>query len=90
MAPDDDDLPWDRQFYNMEWMPYEDVYFGFIAAYHVLPGMEEKLTPGAPWMGQGGHPVDLQPRQPHMDARRRPPGLHPHRAGGVWTRAWSL
>ena len=56
MAPDDDDLPWDRQFYNMEWMPYEDVYFGFIAAYHVLPGMEEKITPGAPWMDK----VDIQ------------------------------
>ena len=56
MAPDDDDLPWDRQFYNMEWMRYEDVYFGFIAAYHVLPGMEEKITPGAPWMDK----VDIQ------------------------------
>ena len=56
MAPDDDDPPRDRQFYNMEWMPYEDVYFGFIAAYHVLPGMEPKITPGAPWMDS----IDIQ------------------------------
>ncbi len=56
MAPDDHDPPWTRQFYNMEWMPYEDVYFGFIAAYHVLPGMEPKITPGAAWMDK----VDIQ------------------------------
>ena len=56
MAPDDEDPPWTRQFYNMEWMPYEDVYFGFIAAYHVLPGMEEKITTGPPWMDT----IDIQ------------------------------
>ncbi len=56
MRPDDDDPPRNRQFYNMEWMPYEDVYFGFIAVYHILPGMEPKITPGLPWLDT----VDIQ------------------------------
>ena len=56
MKPDEKDLPWDRQFYNMEWMPYEDVYFGFISVFHILPGMEPKITPGAPWMDK----IDIQ------------------------------
>ena len=56
MKPDDADPPWNRQFYNMEWMPYEDVYFGFISVYHILPGMQPKITPGAPWMDK----VDIQ------------------------------
>ena len=48
MKPDENDRPWNRQFYNMEWMPYEGVYFGFISVYHV-PG------PG-PWWDK----VDIQ------------------------------
>lgn len=56
MQPDDQDPPWNRQFYNMEWMPYGDVYFGFLAVYHILPGMEPKITPGLPWLDT----VDIQ------------------------------
>ena len=56
MQPDEQDPPWSRQFYCMEWMPYGDVYFGFPAVYHVLPGMEPKITPGAAWMDR----VDVQ------------------------------
>ena len=33
MRPDKEDLG-NVQFYNMEWMPYEDVYFGFLSVYH--------------------------------------------------------
>lgn len=50
MKPDEKDPPWNRQFYNMEWMPYEGMYLGFLCVYHILPGMEPKITPGAPWM----------------------------------------
>ena len=56
MRPDEQDPVGNRQFYNMEWMPYENVYFGFIAVYHVLPGMEPKSTPGVPWLDT----VDIQ------------------------------
>ena len=56
MAADREDPPWDQQFYNMEFMPYGDVYFGFISVYHTLPGMETKVTEGAPWMDT----VDIQ------------------------------
>ena len=45
-----------KQFYNMEWMPYEEVYFGFISVYHTLPGMETKITPGLDWIDK----VDIQ------------------------------
>ena len=48
MKSDEKDPPHNRQFYNMEWMPYEGVYFGFISVYHV-PG------PG-PWWDK----VDIQ------------------------------
>ena len=48
MKADDQDPMSSRQFYNMEWMPYGDVYFGFISVYHV-PG------PG-PWWDK----VDVQ------------------------------
>jgi hypothetical protein len=33
LAPDAQDPP-DTQFYNMEWMPYEDVFIGFPAVFH--------------------------------------------------------
>ena len=56
MKADEKDPPWSRQFYNMEWMPYEDVYFGFISVYHTLPGMETKITPGLDWIDK----VDIQ------------------------------
>jgi len=56
MKADEQDPPWNQQFYNMEWMPYEDVYLGFISVYHILPGMEPKITPGAPWMDK----IDIQ------------------------------
>jgi len=36
MKADEKDPIESRQFYNMEWMPYGDVYFGFISVYHVL------------------------------------------------------
>jgi len=45
MRPDEQDPPWDRQFYNMEWMPYEDVYLGFIAVYHILPAWNPRPPP---------------------------------------------
>ena len=38
MEPDGEDPPQNRQFYNMEWMPYEGVFIGFLAVYHVAPG----------------------------------------------------
>ncbi len=56
MAADREDPSWNQQFYNMEFMPYGDVYFGFISVYHILPGMETKVTEGAPWMDT----VDIQ------------------------------
>ncbi|MCF6312209.1 MAG: hypothetical protein L3J39_07135 [Verrucomicrobiales bacterium] len=37
MRPDEQDPP-GRQFYNMEWMPYEGVNFGFLAVYDVNKG----------------------------------------------------
>ena len=48
MKSDEKDPPHNRQFYCMEWMPYEGVYFGFVPVYHV-PG------PG-PWYDK----VDIQ------------------------------
>jgi hypothetical protein len=56
MKPDERDFPANHQFYNMEWMPYEDVYFGFISVYHTLPGMETKVTPDVPWIDK----IDIQ------------------------------
>ena len=58
MSPDENDPPWSRQFYNMEWMPYANMYFGFLAVYHILPNMEPllKITPGIPWLDK----VDIQ------------------------------
>ncbi len=56
MSADKEDPPWDQQFYNMEFMPYGDVYFGFISVYHTLPGMETKITAGLDWLDT----VDIQ------------------------------
>ena len=56
MSADTDDPPQDQQFYNMEWMPYGNVYFGFISVYHTLPSMKTKITPGVDWMDT----VDVQ------------------------------
>ena len=56
MAADREDPPWNQQFYNMEFMPYGDVYFGFISVYHTLPGMETKVTEGPAWTDT----VDIQ------------------------------
>ncbi len=33
LKPDEHDPP-DTEFYNMEWMPYEDVFVGFISVFH--------------------------------------------------------
>ena len=35
LKPDDDD-PDDDEFYNMEWMPYEGVFVGFISVFHTV------------------------------------------------------
>ncbi len=56
MSADKEDPPWNQQFYNMEFMPYGDVYFGFISVYHTLPGMETKITGGLDWIDT----VDIQ------------------------------
>ena len=60
MSADREDPPWNQQFYNMEWMPYEDVYFGFIAVYHTLPGLEtatsRQIRSGPDWLDT----VDIQ------------------------------
>ena len=34
MKPDENDTLGHRQFYNMEWMPYENVFIGFLSVYH--------------------------------------------------------
>ena len=60
MSADREDPPWNQQFYNMEWMPYGDVYFGFIAVYHTLPGLEtatsRQIQSGPDWLDT----VDIQ------------------------------
>ena len=56
MSADKEDPPWNQQFYNMEFMPYGDVYLGFISVYHTLPGMETKITAGVDWIDT----VDIQ------------------------------
>ena len=60
MSADREDPPWNQQFYNMEWMPYGDVYFGFIAVYHTLPGLEtatsRQIESGPDWLDT----VDIQ------------------------------
>jgi len=56
MKWDEHDPLWSRQFYNMEFMPYGDVYFGFLSVYHTLPGMEVRITRGLPWIDR----VDVQ------------------------------
>jgi len=42
MKADERDPPDGRQFYCMEWMPYEGVYLGFIAVYHIQRRREGK------------------------------------------------
>ena len=56
LKADQEDPPGNRQFYNMEWMPYQEVYFGFVSVYHTLPGMETKITRGLGWIDK----VDVQ------------------------------
>jgi len=48
------DPPGHRQFYDMSWMIYEDVYIGFLSVYHVL--RPEKQTPQQEWQDR----VDVQ------------------------------
>lgn len=54
LRADENDLPGHRQFYDMSWMIYEDVYVGFLSVYHVL--RPEKQTPRLKWQDR----VDVQ------------------------------
>jgi hypothetical protein len=42
MKPDEEDPPENREFYNMEWMPYEGVFIGFISVYHIQREWERR------------------------------------------------
>lgn len=48
MKADENDPIGHRQFYEMIWMPYEDVYIGFLTVYHLLPE-RDKLAPLHLW-----------------------------------------
>ena len=59
MKADAEDPPQNRQFYNMEWMPYEGVFIGFLSVYHVAPGPErqsERHKPKEAWEDK----IDIQ------------------------------
>ena len=47
MKADEHDPPHHRQFYDMSWMIYEDVYVGFMSVYHVTPA--ETAIPAEAW-----------------------------------------
>ena len=73
MKADEKDSENSRQFYNMEWMPYGDVYFGFLSVYHVPhPGpswdkVDVQLTfsrDGRTWRRAGDRQTFI-PNAPH-------------------------
>ena len=43
MKADEHDDPNASQFYNMEWMPYESVFIGFLSVYHTLREWEGRV-----------------------------------------------
>jgi len=48
MKADDEDPIGHRQFYEMPWMNYENLYLGFMSVYHLLPE-RDKQAPLAIW-----------------------------------------
>jgi hypothetical protein len=48
MKADDDDPIGHRQFYEMPWMKYENLYLGFMSVYHLLPE-RDKQAPLSIW-----------------------------------------
>ncbi len=42
MKADEKDGPYDRQFYHMNVMQYEDIYIGLLDVYHIIPEYERK------------------------------------------------
>ena len=72
MRPDEKD-PKNRQFYNMEWMPYEGVYFGFLAVYDEKEGpMWDKVNIQLTYSRDGRTWQRLGERQPFLSNGTEP------------------
>ncbi len=72
LRPDKKD-PLGRQFYNMEWMPYADGYFGFLAVYDVAKGASwDKVNIQLTYSRDGWRWSRLGERQPFIENGREP------------------
>jgi hypothetical protein len=72
MRPDEEDLE-NAQFYNMEWMPYEDVYFGFLSVYHEEKGPDrDKVDIQLTYSRDGWNWQRLGERQPFISNGTEP------------------
>lgn len=74
MRPDEKDPPL-TQFYNMEWMPYEDVYFGFLSVYYEAKGPDwDKVNVQLTYSRDGRNWDRIGERQPFI-ANGTEPGM---------------